>query len=287
MKKSLAHLPAHKQEELKQIANVLSKEKNVTMVILFGSYARGDWVEHKYKKGHITYEYQSDFDILVIAQKLWNEQSRDVERELLKRIREIKGVKTWVNLILHSIGYVNGRLSSGQYFFVDIKKEGVSLFDRKKHKLKRIGKLSPKQRLGDAKRDFKVWLKSADEFFISYEMVLKKRFYKNAAFTLHQATERLYTTVLLVFTHYKPKLHDIEKLGQQAAALNPAFLKIFPKGTKKEKRLFDLLKRAYVDARYEESYKIKKSELEYLGKKVKKLQALTKKLCREKIESFG
>ena len=37
------------------------------MIILFGSYARGEWVEDIYTEGHITYEYISDFDILVLT----------------------------------------------------------------------------------------------------------------------------------------------------------------------------------------------------------------------------
>ena len=43
---------------------------------------------------------------------------------------------------------------------------------------------------------------------------------------------------------------------------------------------------AYVDARYKESYKITKKELEYPGRRVKKLEKLTKAVCRKKIQSF-
>jgi hypothetical protein len=47
-----------------------------------------------------------------------------------------------------------------------------------------------------------------------------------------------------------------------------------------------LLNRAYVEARYDRGYKITKDELEYLAKRVKLLQKLTKTICRAKIESF-
>ncbi len=50
--------------------------------------------------------------------------------------------------------------------------------------------------------------------------------------------------------------------------------------------LFELLKKAYVDARYKKSYKITKRELEYLAGRVRKLRTLTRKICREKIASF-
>ncbi len=51
--------------------------------------------------------------------------------------------------------------------------------------------------------------------------------------------------------------------------------------------MFKLLKKAYIDARYKKEYKITKKQLEYLAARVKKLQKLTRTVCREKIESFG
>ena len=66
MKRSLAHLPKLKQLELIEITSIIKVNPGVEMIILFGSYARGDWVEDIYTEGHITYEYKSDFDILII-----------------------------------------------------------------------------------------------------------------------------------------------------------------------------------------------------------------------------
>ena len=46
MKKSLAHLPEDKRNELELIKDIiLDKILDVRMIVLFGSYARGDWVE--------------------------------------------------------------------------------------------------------------------------------------------------------------------------------------------------------------------------------------------------
>ncbi|MHC4397037.1 MAG: nucleotidyltransferase domain-containing protein [Planctomycetota bacterium] len=58
MKKSLSHLPKHKQAELKLITRIIRKQfPSAHMIILFGSYARGQWVEDTYTEGHITYGY--------------------------------------------------------------------------------------------------------------------------------------------------------------------------------------------------------------------------------------
>jgi len=183
------------------------------------------------------------------------------------------------------VNEVNKELSMGQYFFTDIKKEGVLLYDSKRFKLAKARKLTPEERKQTAQQDFNYWFKSARDFRANFEFSFKRRSYKNAAFQLHQATERFYITTLLVFTHYKPKEHDISKLGKQVNNLDPRFFPVFPRSTPEEERLFDLLRKAYIDARYKREYKITRKELEYLAGRVRKLQSLTKKICKEKIES--
>ncbi|WP_156793078.1 nucleotidyltransferase domain-containing protein [Rickettsia honei] len=37
----------------------------IALIILYGSYARGDWVKDMYTEDHTTYSYTSDFDFLV------------------------------------------------------------------------------------------------------------------------------------------------------------------------------------------------------------------------------
>ena len=64
-------------------------------------------------------------------------------------------------------------------------------------------------------------------------------------------------------------------------------MKVFPRATKEQDERFKLLKKAYIDARYKKDYKITKKQLEYLAKRVKILQRLTKKICVAKIESFA
>ena len=286
MKTSLSHLPKHKREELKEITSIIKENAEVEMIILFGSYARGNWVEDIYKEGHITYEYKSDYDILVIV-KDYNQVRRiGTWHKIEAATRHRSTIRTRVTLIVHDIKEVNKALAKGQYFFTDIKKEGVLLYDAKRVKLAKAQKQSPEERQQTAQEDFRDWFKSANEFFTGFEDAFKRQHYKKAAFDLHQATERLYITALLVFTHYKPKQHDIETLGKQVNNLDPRFLPVFPRTTTEEERLFDLLKKAYIDARYNPGYKITRKELEYLAERVKRLQRLTKAICKERVESY-
>ena len=287
MKRSLAHLPKHKRDELKEITSTIKDNADVEMIILFGSYARGNWVEDIYTEGHITYEYKSDFDILVIVKTHPQVRKLTLWRNIETLVRRSSTIHTRLTLIVHDLKEVNRALARRQYFFTDIKKEGVLLYDAKRVKLAKAQKQSPEERQQTAQEDFKYWFKSAREFYDDFQSNLEKRRYNKSAFELHQATERLYITALLVFTHYKPKEHDIETLGKQVNNLDRRFLPVFPRSTPEEERLFELLKKAYIDARYNPKYKITKKELEYLGERVKKLQRLTKAICKEKIDSYA
>jgi DNA repair ATPase RecN len=84
----------------------------------------------------------------------------------------------------------------------------------------------------------------------------------------------------------KPKIHNLETLGKIIVYYHPEFMKIFPRQTKEEKRLFKLLKDAYVDARYKKDYKITREELEYLAKRVEKLRDLVAENCKSIINKL-
>ena len=88
MKKSLSYLPKQKQAELKLIIKQICKISEPEMIVLYGSYARGDYKEQKdlaadRKSGHV-----SDYDILVVTgdkktagkSALWNNVTKQCDK---------------------------------------------------------------------------------------------------------------------------------------------------------------------------------------------------------------
>ncbi|TLV03764.1 HEPN domain-containing protein [Dyadobacter luticola] len=278
MKTSLSHLPDHKQEELKELTEIIVEKVPAEMVILFGSHARGDWVEDYQEKT----EYVSDYDILVVTRD--RKSAKDGKKWWdLNKFVNFSEENTRVTIIQHSIGFVNDKIENNQYFFVDILKEGIMLFDSGKYKLSKPRNMRPEERQKKAQNSFDAWFESSNHFFESFFFQFEKGWFKDSAFLLHQTTERYYVTNLLVFTEYKPKIHDIEELGRQVEKLHPDFATAFPKQTEEEKRLFELLQKAYIDSRYNINYKIEKEELEYLIERVQLLKELTQRICKERI----
>jgi uncharacterized protein len=287
MKNSLTHLPDEKRQELKAIMATIRANPDVEMLILFGSYARGDWLEDRYKEEGIQYHYQSDYDLLAIVKTRGIHKQSRMEIDLMKAVHQLHDIKTPCSIIVHDAHYINAQLEEGQYFFSDIKKEGILLYSTGNLRLKEVVKqLNPEQRYQLAQEDFEYWFNRAEEFFDHFHFSFKKNRLATAAFELHQVTERLYSGILLVFTRYKTKTHDLEILRRLTSALDQRLIKAFPLVNPEEERVFKLLRDAYIDARYKKGYCITKQELNWLSERVQILQQLTEQLCHEKIKSF-
>ena len=282
-------LPLVKQRELARVQEIIlnrleADEHDFVLekIILFGSYARGSWVEEGYVKDGITYEYRSDFDILVVTNKRIAEPSW-LGLCIEEHIDKHPGIKTEVNIIHHGIEFLNRKIEENYYFFLDIVAEGVLLYDRGKCPLATPGPMTPAAQSQKAQEDFEYWLNKGNEFWIDFQNATKRKSFEKASFELHQATECYYTTILLVHTDYKPRGHNIHWLGKQAISINERFREVFPMRNKQEKELFRLLKKAYIDSRYRKDYTITAEELQYLSERVMLLRELTEELCKKEI----
>ncbi|MFC0185540.1 HEPN domain-containing protein [Pseudarcicella hirudinis] len=282
MKTSFAHLPTDKQQELSAVLDAILQVAKPVMVILFGSYSRGDWVDDRYVENEITYEYKSDFDILIVLK-----EEKRIPPSLTKGIKHKIGRRadgfTPLGLIFHGIDFLNMELEEGNYFFADIVKEGTMLYDDGQFQLSKAKLLSPKERAKKAQMYFDKWFDSANKFLRAFNLCLNDDLPNQAIFLLHQATESYYMAILLVFNDYKPKLHEIDLLGKSAEMADVRFKVVFPRKTLEESRLFSLLKRAYIDSRYKMGYSVTKEDLEYLSERVIKLKELTQLICQERI----
>ena len=157
MNTSIAHLPQNKQPELTQLTETLSGFKEVEMVILFGSYARGNWVEDQYVEKDVLFEYRSDYDILVVLTHEDLRRKYKIEAKVKDELITTGKVATPLGLIFHGIKQLNQSLQLGNYFFKDIKEEGVVLYDSEKFKLANPKKLTTQQCKDKAQGYYDQW----------------------------------------------------------------------------------------------------------------------------------
>ncbi|RDJ04826.1 HEPN domain-containing protein [Rhizobium grahamii] len=291
----IEHLPDRKRRELARILEILFAEVKrfqasklsakrqvgkILMVLLYGSYARGDWVED-----HLS-GYRSDYDLLIVV----NSKSFAEEQELWEGIEEqllteqiAHRIETPVVPIIHTLADVNDQLSRGRPFFVDIARDGVVLYEQPGHSLAQPKPLTAEEKRAEARANFDQWFPDAVEFLAIAAYCRGRGNYKLAAFNLHQATERLYHCALLTLSLYSPKSHRLKVLRSQAEGLDIRLVDVWPRDSRFSRRCFELLSRAYVEARYSSKYKITNEELAWLVERVNVLQTRVETICRERL----
>ncbi len=298
MRTDLDHLPPGKERELERVVQILfeefdearslstqewKKKGRVLKIILYGSYARGGWVDEP----HTAKGYQSDFDLLIIVndKRLTDrvEYWAKAEERLNRELSITKALKTPVNFIVHTLHEVNDGLAHGRFFFIDVAKDGIALYQSDDSELAEPRPKTPDQALAMAKEYFEEWYPSAAGRDKLAKYAVSEGLRKHAAFEYHQATESLYHCVLLVVTFYTPHIHNLGFLRTQAERLDRRLTYIWPTDSRKERALFEKLKDAYVKARYSKHYRISAEELAWLGTRVEELGSVVQTICMERI----
>lgn len=296
MKASLDHLPEARRRELAHVVRILFAELDdviahrqiatrkmgrILKIVLFGSYARGDWVEDR------ASGYRSDYDLLVVVN---HDELTDVveywaraDEHLLREYETTHALSAPAHFIVHSLSDVNQQLSLGRPFFTDIVRDGVVLYEADAEPLARPKQLSPDEARKEAQGYFDQWFPSAERRLELGLEALKRSYFKEAAFDLHQTTERLYHCLLLTLTLYSPKSHKLNFLRAQAERLAPDLIEAGPRTTRFEQRCWELLRRAYVDARYSPHYRITPEELAWLTARITDLQHRVRSACEARL----
>lgn len=297
MKTSLDHLPVNNQRELRRVADIIldrfeeahsravtqwKKKGRLHKIILYGSYARGDWVyEPHTKKG-----YRSDYDLLIVVNHKRVAENGDFWeglRGLFMEMLDHGEIKVPVGIIVHTRQAFHNALAQGRYFFVDVAREGIALYEDEDQPLPKPRPRTAESELALAREYFSDWYPDAGEFYDAFEFNLQKGRLENAAFQLHQSVEQLYHTALLVNTFHTPHVHNIRHLRNQVAKIDRRFLYVWLEDTHWQRAAFNLLKEAYVKARYSKPYRISADQLSWLGEQARELARVVRIVCEERI----
>lgn len=300
MKTELDHLPVNKRRELDRVIQILFEEfedahgeptgarklGRILKIILYGSYATGGWVHEP----HTKRGYRSDFDLLIIVNQkeltdraeYWEKAEEHLDREtmILNRLR------TPVNFIVHTLQEVNDGLAHGRYFFMDVARDGIALYQVDDSELHTPKPKTPQQAFDMATAYFEQWFGLAVASRMGYQFFYSSQQFPDAAYNLQQACERLYYCVLLVYTFYTPYSHNIKFLRSRAETLSSRLIDAWPRETRKDEARFNKLKEAYVKARHSEHFKMTEEEFAFLSERVEALGTIVNELCQERLEEL-
>lgn len=291
MKRSIKHLPKRTQEELNTLLELITRYiPQCSMVVLYGSYARGGYVlwDERIEFGVHT-SYQSDYDIMIVVSKANIKLTEDKLRTKVTPQYH----KAFVHrrhaspqFIVEYAETLNKALERSQYFFTDIVKEGIKMYDTKKFKLARPRELSFKEIKQFAEDEFNIHYPEGVNFIKHIKIDLADGMYRSGSFLAHQACERFYNSISLVYTNYRPKCHKLNELGALVKEFSRELSIVFPLNTDFEKRCYNLLCRAYIEARYNKDFVVTKEELAYMLERIEMLESITLRICTEKITSY-
>jgi uncharacterized protein len=296
MRDQLDHLPQNIQRQLAHVVRVLfeefeaalrpgtskwSKQGRIQKIVLYGSFSRADWVSDP------VGGYFSDFDILVVVNddrlvdfEFWSA----AEDRLMRDVTINHSLTAPVSLIIHTLTDVNKQLERGRPFFLDIVEQGIALYEAEGVGFASPRLLPPDEARAEAQKYFNEWFVTADRSIKSVDWLRTQGndaiWQKKAAFQLHQAVEQLYHCTLLSVTLYSPRSHRLNFLRSQCERIAPELIEAWPRSTKFERRCFELLREAYVSARYSPRYVVTDEELAWLGERVTILLALVDTVCR-------
>lgn len=292
MKTSINYLPEQKRDELRRIVKcVLEVLPGCEMIILYGSYARNTYVDYDQRIEYgIRTCFMSDYDILVVINTRFQ---RHVISHILSKATDnyYKGMNrnesTTVQFIDESIDDLNKAIDKNRYFYTDIKREGIMLYNSGRYKLARRRKQNYREIKELAEEYYNERFERGNEFLLGAIFYNEQGLHKMASFNLHQACENYYNSIILTFTLYSPKEHSLIKLSARAKTHSLESSKAFPRNTEEEKRLFDLLQDAYVQARYSLHFRITQEDIEALIPKVELLRDIARQCCEERIKVYA
>ena len=288
MKKGISYLPENKQKDLQQIIRfILEKLPQCEMIILYGSYARDKYVDFDERMEFgVPVSFRSDYDILVVTSGISDKDAGRILDWVDDKYYRNPDKQTPVEFINDDVKKLNSDLSEGRYFYSQIKREGVILYDSGRFKLARRRKLNYEEIKQQAQEYFNEKYERGNDFLEGALFYYHRGSHKMASFMLHQVCENYFYAIRLSYTQRNSKQHNLDKLLSSVKKYSDDLVKVFPRNTKEEKRLFELIRTAYVEARYNADFQVAASDIEVLIAKTASLGGIVKRICEEKIEQY-
>lgn len=270
-----------KREELQKIkAYILEdsryeKRRSVSQILFFEGFPN-----------------KSGLNILVILRKDKEVKNSLSQISIEKKIYKDKEIKSPVTIIFDSEKSICMYLREQRLFYQEIINNSVTIWQRGKTDIKKVtlGELSDIRIKKLLKEDFKKHWEKIENGFKKFDQSVLKGDFNEASFDLHQITENIFNSLLLISIRYIPNEHNLEKLLDNWISerlgddvTEPIYL-IFPRNNKEEKHLFDVLSNAYKESRENKNFFIPVIELQELFGKINELKPLVKKLCKKKMK---
>lgn len=190
------------------------------------------------------------------------------------------------NIIVETPVTINRAIRRKHYFFYEIIKDGILLYDNGTFHIGKPEKLPYREIKQYAEEEYEECFPLAEGFLRHGELAYEDGDYKLGSFLLHQACERFYKSFTLVYNGIRPKSHELKVLGAMVRSCSRGFANVFPTNTFEDNKAFDKLCRAYIEARYNRLFTVNKEEYEYMLARTEVLREVTIRECAARITYY-
>ena len=255
-------IAAFQQEDLQKSIASLAKSFNPAAIICYGArhVNQENWSAFKHLPGSDT---RSHYDLLIITRQ--EEEFKD--HEVLDKISRLNSASLRLIPVVRNIKDVQDSILKGNRFIITVCRNGTLLY----------GKTIPKV------SGLEVQTRTDDELLWAHHFGLAKQFLTGAedylsreqpalsVFMLHQATEHACIAVIRACLGHRSTTHNLNRLLALTENISMEISELFPRRTKTEIGLFNILAHAYGDARYRPSFSISAIQADHLRQKVREL----------------
>jgi uncharacterized protein len=253
--KALQYLPKQQVAQLVQLIQKIVQAIYPVKIICYGyrTSTMDDWscfFDGDTHNKRITPTY----DFLIIT----NDEEKRAHYEIIE-IAEQQAFPMGCDttIIVQQLNEANKALENGSRFISTVYRKGLMLYNGNGLPLS-----TPPQEL-----DIPVLKKLVEDSW-NRRFGLSRRFLKTAnycfdngwneqtIFDLHQSVEHACVAIIRAYTGFRPTTHNLSRLLDLICNFSQELVTLFPRQTKEETNLFNILNRAYSEARYNEKYTV-------------------------------
>jgi uncharacterized protein len=275
---TLDHVNDQQQQLFEEIISRIVSVVNPVRIICYGNRTHRDGIWSCFIATSYTRIY-TDYDLLIVT----SESQPEKERELLQKLSDSEEETVHITAVAHSIAAVNEALQKGSTFFSTAFQKGVVVYDQANASFEFLMVQESANIIEKTEKHWNKWFGLAGRFYSSAVDSATDGRNDVAVFMLHQTVELACNAAIRTQTGYRPTTHNLKRLLAMMENFTLNCLVIFPRITKEETELFNVLYRAYSDVRYKEEYKVSGDSVFILIERVNDLLGLVKALYQEKL----
>lgn len=254
---------------------------NPEMIICYGSRVRmvSAWSPFS---GDALPVIQGEYDLLIIQR----EADRRRDHEIIDLIECRNTDSLLLTAIVHRLSAVRDALQRNSLFFTTVYRQGVLVYGDAEQLVVVLPVLPIMPDATSLRRQWDRWFGLSRNFLSVATDSAARGWHAVAVFMLHQAVEHACIAIVRVCMGYRPATHNLTRLLRLVENFAAQISDIFPCFTEEERALFNVLQRAYSEARYREVYIVSPEDTAILIRRVNALHAMVETFYFKKLNAL-